>query len=535
MGTIKDFFRTFSYHQPIITRSNILSGAGWAGSSAALGFSVNRGGQSRMTNILNSKYISSYYTRVEELLDYEVNDLSNAIIGIYRDYVMSYFSDAEDIITINNDQDKENEKKINKIFKQLDYVNECKSRLDNIIYFGGFCYKVDWDESEKKYKKSNLISPYNVIDIYKGNVLTNRLVRSRENKIFVVKPEAVVRMGMVTLRLVNDKRDEFKNMGLDGGDEKTWSEEDTKDSTDLGKDRISTNVEYRAATPLYYNISSKVKEFLLKDQIISLLGIKDLIQPMILAVSTDKNTPIDISNQFASNIENLINNTADISAVLSSQASLASLIDCLNNNVRVIADSNSGVRNSDPIDLTRIYDKVEKIRQEQDSSKEAILTSVGIPFDLFVGRSTRFEAIKNSERLNSKINYLCKSIETGVKTTAAEFYKMLTEKDVSPDYFECNLFNKTTVEYNAVTNSAEIVGNMMRTVDDVVGTVTNLVRNNEVLNPEASFKYLQAKLKSIDLDLAGLMTDVDIKKAVDKINAEREGGEGGGGDDNFGY
>jgi hypothetical protein len=91
------------------------------------------------------------------------------------------------------------------------------------------------------------------------------------------------------------------------------------------------------------------------------------------------------------------------------------------------------------------------------------------------------------------------------------------------------------VEYNAVTNSAESVGNMMRTVDDVVGTVTNLVRNNEVLNPESSFKYLQAKLKSIDLDLAELMTDNDIKKAVDKINSEREGGEGGGGDDNFGY
>lgn len=534
MGTIRDFFKTFSYQSSMIQNSNIMNGSGWAGNTAALGFSVNRGSTSRINNIMNSKYLSSYYMRMEELLDYEVSELSNAIVGIYKDYIMTYFSDAEDVITINDESDKDNEKKINKIFKQLDYTNECKSRLDDIIYFGGFCYKVDWDEVEKKYKKSNLLHPYNVIDVYKGNTLINRLVKSEEGKIYIVKPEAVVRMGMVSLRLLNDKNEELKRMGL-GKTDGTSADDDDEglDSVEFGKDKISTSKEYRAAKPLYYNIASKVKEFLLKDQIISLLGIKDLIQPLILTVSTDKNTPIDISNQFASNIENLINNTIDISSVLSSQGCLGTLIDQLDNNVRVISDSNSGVRNSEPIDLTRIYDKAEKIRQEMDASRESILTSVGIPYDLFVGRSTRFEAIKNSERLNSKINSLCKSIETGVKTTAAEFYKMLTQKEVSPDYFECNMFNKTTVEYNAVTNSAEIVGNMMRTIDDVVSTVSNVVRNNDVIDPTRSYDFLRNKLKSIDLDLAELITDDLIKKAADKVSKERE--SGGEGEENFGY
>ena len=510
----------------MIQNSNIMNGVGWSGNSAALGFSVNRGSSSRINNIINSKYLSSYYLRMDELLDYEVSELSNAIVGIYKDYIMTYFSDADDIVTIMNDSDKSNEKKINEIFRQLDYTNECKSRLDDIIYYGGFCYKVDWDEEGRKYKKSNLIYPHNVIDVYKGSILESRLVKSEEGKIYKVKPEAVVRMGMVSLRLINDKNEELKRMGLGKTDGTSMEDDKTPDSMEFGKDKISTDKEYRAAKPLYYNIANKVKEFLLKDQIISLLGIKDLVQPLILTVSTDKNTPIDISNQFASNIENLINNTFDISSVLASQASLGTLIDQLNNNVRVISDSANGVRNSEPIDLTRIYDKVEKIRQEMDAARESILTSVGIPYDLFVGRSTRFEAIKNSERLNSKINSLCKSIEIGVKTTAAEFYKMLTEKDVSPDYFECNMFNKTTVEYNAAKNSAEIVGDMMRTIDDVVSTVTNVVRNNEIIDPTKSYEFLRNKLKSIDLDLSELITDDLIKKAADKVSKERDAGGG---------
>jgi hypothetical protein len=110
---------------------------------------------------------------------------------------------------------------------------------------------------------------------------------------------------------------------------------------------------------------------------------------------------------------------------------------------------------------------------------------------------------------------------------------MLTDKDVSPDYFECNMFNKTTVEYNAVKNSAEIVGDMMRTIDDVVSTVTNVVRNNDVLDPAKSYEFLRAKLKSIDLDLADLITDDLITQAADKVRKERNTGEGG--EENFDY
>ena len=93
---------------------------------------------------------------------------------------------------------------------------------------------------------------------------------------------------------------------------------------------------------------------LLKDQILTLLSIKDLIQPLLLLQNVDKTTPPDEANKLALNTENLINKYSDISSILGSNFSINDLIDSLLNNIRVLPDYSSTVSN---MELTLISKK----------------------------------------------------------------------------------------------------------------------------------------------------------------------------------
>lgn len=513
MGTFRDFVRTFSFRSSL--KSNIVSIPGSYSTSSINSLGISGSRNSGSNRLLGSKFLSSYYDRMKEIQDYIISELTNTVVGIFKDYITTYFN--EDITELVSSSDPSLApviQKINTIFTQLNYVGDCKRHLFDVIYQGSYCYKVEWNSQESKYEKVNLINPYNVVDVYKSHELTSHLIVADTGKVVEVKPESIIRIGGTDLDLVNDVNPDFNDEpdGINKSDE---------------KDKLTIDVEFLASTPLYYNISDKIKEFLLKDKVVSLLAIKDLIQPLLLLINVDKNTPVDVANQLALNTENLINKYVDISSILTVNFSIADLMDSLINNVRVLPDYNGGMGQMNDISLDKIYNKIEQIRQEQDASKETILTSIGIPMDLFTGRLTRIEAIKTSERLNSRINSFCRSIDEGIKMTAAQFYKVLTGNQVSPDVFEVNLFNKTIVEFNAAQNSIELVSNLFDWVVRTIDSANQFLATNDIANPTELLNYLSDKLATADPDLGKLITPTDIQNAVVKINQKKQQQEGG--------
>jgi hypothetical protein len=509
MGGIKDLIKTYSFRS--FLKSNILSVPGTYNAGGTNRLALAGGtNQASSNHMLGSRYMTAYYLRMQEILDYEITELTNTIVGIFKDYLITYFNDTDNLITIKDQSKKDVELKINQIFKQLKYVDDCKKHLTDIIYHGGYSYQLNWDRENKRYNKISLSNPHTVIDVYKGDTIQSRLVTSVTGKIKEVEPLSIVRLGSTDLSLINDMTPDY--------------EENFRDA-----DKITTEFEFMAGTPLYYNIAGKIKELILKDQVISLLGIKDLIQPLLLLISVEKNTPTDMANQLALNTENLINKYSDISSIMTTNFSIADLMDSLINNIRVLPDYANGMGNMNTVDLSKISEKIEQIRNEQDNLRENVLNSVGIPLDLFAGRSTRFEALKTSERLNSKINYFCKSIDTGVCRTASDLYYILTEQRLDPSEFESNMFTKTTVEYNASINSADLVATLIQAVNSILEQASAIVKSSEIVNPEAYFNYISDQLKMIDPDLAKIVSDDDIKKAVNLINLERQAAAQGGG------
>lgn len=512
MGTLRDFFRTFSIRSTL--KTNIIS---TPGSFTSMGSNTMAlaGGKGSGTNnrMVGSRYMTSYFLRMQEILDYEITQLSETVVGIFKDYLTSYFSDnVTELISIKDPSKINSQNKINSILTQLNYADECKRHLTDIIYHGSYSYKLDWNAEEGKYEKTPLINPHTVIDVYGGSSLKSHLVVAASDKILEVAPGTILRLGSANLSLINDVNPEFDIHYKD-------------------EDRITSKTEFLAGTPLYFNISAKIKEFILKDQLSSLLAIKDLIQPLIMLISVDKNTPIDQANQLALNTENMLNKYSDISSLLTTSFSITDLIDVLMNNIRVLPDysSSGSIGQMNTVDMSRLYDKIENIKREQDTNKEDILNSIGIPGDLFSGRYTRFEAIKNSERLNSKVNSLCKVVDDGLKRTAAQFYKLVEGVDIDPNEFESHMFNKTIVEYNAAKNSIDTIGEMVGTVGRVIEEASNLVRNVDVIDGNQYYNYIMDKMKSIDPDLEPIMPQEAIQKSMEILAQQREEQAGGGG------
>jgi hypothetical protein len=438
---------------------------------------------------------------MQEIKDYEINELTSTIIGIYKDYITGYFNKIDNLITIDDKVPNKSDiqLKINKIFKDLDIVNEVKDHLWDIIYNGAWCFKIAFDKESRKYIKLHLCNPHNVVTIKKDKDNYCHLVVSRDGTIFQVKPDSIFRIGSTDLTLVNDINKDFFGK----------KKEDTLVTSDY----------MVAGTPLYYNISGKVKEYLLKEQILTLLSIKDLVQPLLLLVRLDKNTAPDEGNKLALNIENMINKYSDISSILSSNFSINSLIDSLMNNIRVIPDYQSTMGDMNNVDLSKITNKIQDIEQNQENKKEAILTANSIPRSLYNGESTKWDAIKSSQRLNSKINGIVVNISKSLRDEAVSIIRSDMNIDIEPEKVKINLFTKTDVDYNVELTNTEIVSQLNDGIQRILQGCNQSIQDTRFIDSEKYIKYIARQLKLIDPSISEFINEATITKYIQDMQA----------------
>ena len=481
------------------------------GGSGAKGM-ISGARRSTASLMASDKFLRTYYLKLQELQDYEITELTNTIVGILRDYIASYLNKEYDIITfkgaVKGNELYKRQLKINKIFKDLGLVEEIKSHLPEIIYNGQYCIKIDWDAVNRKFVKYNLENPYNVVSVLKKGILHCHLVVSRDGKIVEVAPNTIIRFGKSDFHLIND-------MNISYFDE----DEDT----------IVKSYEFITGQPLYYNLTNKIKEFLLKEQIVSLLSIKDLIQPLLLLLKFDKTTAPDEGNKMALHTENLINKHSDITGFLAPKFSITDLVDTLQNNIRVLPDWSSAMGDMGSIDLSKITNKIAEIKGDQEQSKDAILTSLGIPRTLFAGDVHKWEAIKTSERLNSKVTSYINQLKDGLAYTASMFYYLLTKETFKVEDIECSLFKKTQVDYNTQTSNGEIINNLLGSVNGVLESAQNIISNNQMINPKKYCEYTIDLLKEIDPKTSTFIGPKEIEAVIkNSPNNESNDEEGGG-------
>lgn len=496
--SLKELVKSFSFQS--VLRGNIMSSPSAYNVGGAGGSMVGAKSNSPASNMISNRYLSTYYQKMQEIKDYEQTELSQTIIGIYTDYIVGYFNKEGDLIEFSDDVPNKNliQARINQDFHDLEIVSEIKSHLWDITYEGSMCYRKIFDPQNNKYIRLNLQNPHNVVTVYNQGKIICHLVVSRDGIIYELKPEAILRLGSTPLTLINDINSEY------------FKKEK--------KDTLINDYYLVAGQPLYFNITGKVKEYLLKEQILSLLSIKDLIQPLMLLLRFDKNTSTDVGNRLALNIENMINKYSDISSILGSNFSINSLIDSLMNNIRVIPDYHQSMGDMNSIDLSKITNKIQDIEQTQEQKRESILTAASIPRSLYNGESTKWDAIKASQRLNSKINNIVVGISDSLKLEAANIYEERTGTPIDLDKIKVNLFKKTEVDYNISITNTEIVGQLLDGIQRILSSVSQSMQEVQYIDQEAFIGYVRSQLKSIDPEISKFITDETIKKFISQLN-----------------
>lgn len=516
---IKQITKLFSFRGAL--RSNILStsytsiGMGSGSSVTGAGFRSQQ--NSTFNSFTSSRLLTSWYMKMNELKDYELSELSNIAVIVLTDFLSNYFNNDHDLITLPIDcyGKEEFEKKINHIFSDLKLVESIKDHLGEIIYYGSYSYKIDWDKLNKKWKKYELFDPYNVVTVKDQNGVKCHLVTSQQGKILQAAPRAILRLGIAGLRLINDLDPQL-------------TDTKTKTVDFIGEeDTVLSSASIAGGYPLYYNIIGKVKEYLIRDQLLSLLSIKDLIQPLLLLIRVDKSTDPTAANQLAINTENLINKYSDLSAIFGANFSIMDLMDSILNNIRVLPDYNSAMGDMNSIDLTKITNKIQEIKGDQDGNRESIYNTLGIPRALSSGDATKWQSIKDSQRLNSKISGYIDDLCSSVAIATADFYYLLTGKEIDPKSIGVNLFKATDVDYSNALNSADIVNQLIDSLNRILEAAQRFCSESKLINYDAYMHFIKDQLSTVDGRISDIITEAIIKKFIKDLSSESE--EQGGG------
>lgn len=461
-------------------------------------------------NSVTNNNLSSYYSKMSEIKSYYLTDISEMIVSLFRDYIINFMNKNGDIITIKNQDgevDKNKTERINDILtSDLKLPDVIKQHLPEIIYYGSYHFMISQYKDETghtRLKRKDFLDPVVIVSKTKNHDEITYIARGKDDNIYEVPMIECIKLGSDDLRLVNDMQE----------DKYSVYKSEKSNKQESNRDKVTADEFYSVSKPLYYSITHKVKEYLLKDTIISLLSIKDLVQPLVMSLHFDKGTSIETANELTKKVENMVNKYTDLSAILTSQFGITDLLDSLLNNIRVIPDFNSSMSNMGTIDLNKITQKIQEIRMELDNCRENVLSTMGIPLDLFSGRVTKWEALKTSERLNSRINSFINTIKSSVINAARVVNRNLyNNEDIDPDSIEVHMFSKTTVEYNNQINNAEAISSIAQQIATVLEiSLRTLEMSGPLFDQKGYLEYVNTLLKGIDPEIEKFMSSDQIE------------------------
>lgn len=453
----------------------------------------------------SDKELNSYLANVDELEKYEGHDLVETVVGLFSDYVKSHLVDNTKYVEFKDPNYARIGEIVNEVLLDLDIITELKKNMNKIVYYNSHAFGISYNETLKKYEKHALVESFSTISVTKKDEKQFNLIRNEEKKLVVVAPFSLCRITTNDFDLVTPK------------DHDVFAKQENEDPF-----KVTSGFKLSVGKPLYYGVLSKLKEFVLTSRLISLLSIKELIQPLIMLIKVEKNTTPDKAAELARNAENLINKYVDSSTILAGQYSIDDIIQIINDNVKVLPDFNSSVENMGSMDLSKLKDKIDSLKGEQDQKREDLLNTAAMPLDLFLGRASKFEAIKSSERMQSKITSLISGIETSIRGFVRELIYMITGEWVPMDQIIINLFSKTSVQYNIAIQNAQTFRELHDVVIGILKDAEQLLTEGKIFSKDTYIKFLRSSLKDISPDLELLLTDETIAAFLEDASKSKE-------------
>lgn len=491
-------------------------------------------------NAQPTKRISGYYERVAEIRGYELLDISKLAISVFRDYVNNFLNiSASQVVTIQDEEGVNDDVKTERIndiltndIKIFDFIRD---HLDETIFYGTYYSMLQTDRDEKGHTRFHVYGLHDPIAVVikkhrteSGTIEEEFIARGSDGNTYIIPSTECFYLGSPSLRLINDLAD-----GYSDSSEKAIP----RPGEQKNRDKVIEKESYYAGEPLFYSTVLKVKELVVKEILVSLLSIRDLSSPSMYGLAIDKGVPLENANELCAKMQKLSANYSELSSFLTAQFDVTSLIEStLSQNVKFFPDYNATLQNKGLLNLDKLSDKLLEIMQNVDQCKQNVLSPLGIPLTMIDNTSgSKWAVLQQSERLNSRVNFIMSGIIDSVTSLVRTIYKTVYQEDIDPAQIKLHILEKSTVTYNNQINQAESISSLLTGISNVITTsLQTMELAGPLIDTEKYLSYIQNLIKDIDPNTDSLITEETIEKykrlAELKISAQLEqlGGEPGG-------
>lgn len=477
-------------------------------------------------NAQPSKTISGYYSRVSEAKQYELLDISRLAVSFFRDYVNNFLnlSTKEPITITQQDSEEVDQQKTDRIneylMKDIRIFDYIRDHLDEVIYYGSYYSMLRTDRDESGHIRFHIVGLFDPIAVVVERIIKDNktieqyLVKGDDNTIYVIPDTECFYLGTPTLRLKNDIGEEHNKINK----KSPWEKKKLEYGKQENRYKVIQTKYYQAGEPLFYSNLLKVKELVVKELLISLLSLRDLCTPSLLALMFDRGVPMENAEELCSKVQRMMSSYNDLSSFLTAQFDVTSLIEnILSQNVKVIPDYNATIQNKGLITTDKLGDKLMELMQTLDQSRQNVLSTLGIPASILDSQSgNKWQILQSSERANSRVNAIITGIKESVIDLVRTIYKVIYNDEIDPSQIKLHIFEKTTVEYNNAQNTIESVSNLINGLSQVLQAATQTLDATQPLLDNGKFiSYIQNMIKDADPNASDLITEETINNYIE--------------------
>lgn len=489
--------------------------------------SSTRSGNTSGNSIIKipQRTITSWLNVSNELKVYELFSLIQNIMKLITDYVYLQIDfETSQYFTI--DDNEALTSKYNMFIQNLGIMSKLRGDIWDIIYFGNKTYAL------KKVTRTNGTTNFEFIDLIESNKVLVKIEKPNQSQdknlgrskgsttvskyvVFIdggeveVPVEDIISFGKFDFKLEDDY-----TSGRGTSLIERIPVQQNSDDPLVGLQLLYETEAYYATKSIFYSLTDKIKDYLVKDTLATILSIKDVLTPILLRLGVDLTRASDTAelSKTVNELESKINDIVDESIVASGQLSLDEIIKGVLSTTRLIPDPGNLLSNMDEINLAPIKDKLNQIKEERQSSKDSVMDDLGIPSDLFDGGSNQYEVLTRSQRYETTISTILTNLKSIFTTNILKLAKLSGNFSADEMRFlvgaKCNVFKVSTIDITKRSQQIEQQQTLAQSLQSLIDTYTSLIKDNPIVIKDKALSKLRLGLAQIDPEYSEMIVDV---------------------------
>ncbi|MEM5877449.1 MAG: hypothetical protein QXF12_01085 [Candidatus Aenigmatarchaeota archaeon] len=543
-------YKFFSGFIGYLFRTNLYGGAGYGYSmpntppirSYKLGFSTST---SYPGLLYNQQTVEQYLSVLDMLTEMYMFSIAGVTTRHVSDVIIESMKDK---ISVSVEADDERFSKkasdfLENYFKEIGVESIMIKIIPDIVYYGSYSFYLGQENQWQ-----NLYDPHCIITVRGDNYKeVGYLVNGIDNMYFIpIENSKILKIGSDDLLLYSyviniDDTIEGINDLLDSDRKysrrvKNFSNIRHKfNSVDPNKLFLRKYV-FSAAQPLFYYTRMQLREYIMKQVIIALTTLRDILFPLVYTLQYEYPAVSFTVENLANVIEDILNEYVDISGFVGVQGDLSRILNMITYSIRVLPDFKGSIANLTPLDTSKMTEKIDKYKSDLDELSAKILDDIGIPS---MEKTTYWDGLRQSERFATRVNSITTMINDSLTNLAKHLLDERYSNYIKKKSYKVNVslfdasYGRIARMQNAVENistyfstSADLLEN---TLERFTGEFALYYNKDEIINfVKSILRHVFPNIDSIiDWNKVGKQIQAAAEEALEEMGEGGDDDEGG--------